>query len=391
MKNMRNALPDIFPSIGPATRLVLFTDIVEPVVLPTEADWVNELDVIVDQGLAGIACRVMRSQSIAVPEAAGAVLERAQFASQITSTRTLQCSSEGLSHLRGTGIPFVITKGAGIALLGNSMTDRAFIDVDVVVPPERFTEALIALRSLGYAERPLTMQPWDSFNRLCREAINLRNGDGGSIDLHHRVSPWYWSQDLSFEILAQGAASTTVSGVDLPLVSPVHNLLVAALHIVSDKSRPGQTFRAWRDLLILIDRCAVVDVVDAASNAGLVAWLYWIIGCLPTEVRPAELWEELSRLDTRLRGSSRLRMLMPPRIGTRHPIGQIFRLPLGAAAIFVAGSIVPSPRYLRIRYPNQNHRYVAWWRDSANSFSSEAMDSARPPEYRHHPPVLGSG
>ena len=54
-------LPNIFPDIGPATSLVLFADIAEPDMPTTEDDWINELNVIVTQGLAGTACRILRS------------------------------------------------------------------------------------------------------------------------------------------------------------------------------------------------------------------------------------------------------------------------------------------------------------------------------------------
>ena len=319
-----------------------------------------------------------KERSIPLPAHAIAILQQAQFDGQVTAMGVVKRSATGLAQLRKASIPFVVTKGPGIAILGRSVSDRPFVDVDVVVPPARFFEALRLLRSIGYTERTVTTQTWDSFNRYCREAINLRNKGGGSIDLHHCVSPWYWSKRLTFDLLQLDARLTTVYGEDLPLVSPVHNLLVAALHIVSDKSRPGQTLRAWRDFLILVDRCPVDEVVYSASKTRLIPWLRWIVGCLPPSVQPTELLSELENFNQQMKGRTRLRMLMPPRIGSRHPIGQVFRLPIANAALYASGTMIPSPAYLRIRYPSENQRYMSWWQEAVHSFTDEAIASARP-------------
>jgi hypothetical protein len=157
-----------------------------------------------------------------------------------------------------------VTKGPGIALEGATVADRAYIDLDVLVEPVHFNAARCALSSVGYKEEIRSVQPWRSFDQYCREAINLRTEGGGSIDLHHRVAPWYWSTGLSRNLLRAAVRPTDVFGLQLPLVSAEHNLLVAALH--SDKNHTGQTYRAWRDLLVLARRCCVDSVVKQLAK-----------------------------------------------------------------------------------------------------------------------------
>jgi hypothetical protein len=220
------------------------------------------------------------------------------------------------------------------------------------------------------------MQPWTSFDRYCREAVNLRTENGGSIDLHHRISPWCWSGGLSFDVLNSAATVKNVFGVSLPLASSEHNLLVSALHVVSDRSRPGQSYRIWRDLLVLASSCPPSVVIAAARQTGTSAWLRWILGCLPIEVQPKELLGLLDGDRRQIEKRLRLRMLLPPRFGSQHHFGQIFRLPVSHAALFTAGTLVPSPMFLRLRYPDDKYRYLKWWRVSQNSYRQEKLDHA---------------
>jgi hypothetical protein len=303
-------------------------------------------------------------------------LQKANFDDMASTITMVKQSKAGVGALLSAGIPFVVTKGPGIAVEGVSISDRPYTDIDLIVDPSRFVKARSVLNSSGYTEHSRSVQAWDCFNRFCREAINLRTEDGGSIDLHHRVSPWYWSTGLTLDVLKSTEQAADVFGVRLPIVSLQHNLLVSALHVVSDKSRPGQTYRAWRDLLVLASGCPVDAVIDTASESGLSAWLTWILGCLPAEVQPVELLDRLVGRQRRLNGNWRLRMSLPPRFGSQHLLGQIFRLPVPHASLFTAGMLVPSPGYLRLRYPDETHRYLTWWRASLNSLGQEARDQA---------------
>jgi hypothetical protein len=175
----------------------------------------------------------------------------------------------------------------------------------------------------------------------------------------------------------ESAQIADVFGVELPLASAPLNLMVAALHVVSDRGRPGQTFKVWRDLLVLTQSCSIDSVVECARKTRLTEWLRWILGNFPVQLQPTVLIEALSRDPQRSHGQARLRSLLPPRIGAQHPIfGRMIRIPLPQAAVFTAGMLVPSPSYLRLRYPDSMHRYLKWWRESPQNFRAEPITQA---------------
>jgi hypothetical protein len=364
--------------MGPATRFVLFSDFCHSGEKPTIDDWRMEYGTLIEQGLAGLATRVIHLHSVSVPDGITRQLQDARFNDMKSTVTAVTRSQPGIECLTREHIPFVITKGPGIALQGESLSDRPYMDLDVLVDPHDFNKARDRLALLGYTENGATMPAWDVFNRSCREAINLRSPTGGSIDLHHRVSPWLWSGSIRLADVKTTARSVDVFGVRLPLISPEHNLLVAALHVVSDKSQPGQTYRVWRDLLVLEKASSSELVVQAAKRAGLCAGLAWLLGCFPAELRPHELLDQLAAEHEHVARRWRLRMLLPPRFGSRHQLGQIFRLPVPNAILFTVGMMLPSPEFLRQLYPDADHRYLTWWGSAPKKFTQESSRHAEP-------------
>jgi hypothetical protein len=371
-----SGLPNIFPKLSTAMRCILLADFEEPQAEIAAGEWLADYETVIRHGLAGVAVRVIRENSFVVPPSVVDKLEKSQFEDMVHTSAIVLRSQTGIDALRSVDIPFVVTKGPGIARQGTALADRPYIDLDVVVDPKRFTEARRVLSSVGYSVESRSIQPWTAFDRYCQEATNLRTPEGGSIDLHHRVAPWYWSGGLTLDYLASAAETAKVFGVQLPLASPEHNLLVAALHVVSDKARPGQTLRAWRDLLVLARRCSTDSVVEAAEATELGAWILWILQCLPVEVQPIELVDGLQQKRHQIAGQWRLRMLLPPRLGSRHVLGLALRLPLKHAAIYGVGVMLPSPTFLRYRYPDESHRYLTWWRSALGNLISKIRRQA---------------
>jgi hypothetical protein len=351
-------------------RFVLFSDFLPEHPPTNEHAWRSEADLLVREGLAGVAVRLYRDYSLNLPADVLEILEHAQFNDMAATTAMVSRSQGGIQALRKAGIPFVITKGPGIAMLAPSISDRPFTDLDLVVEPSRFADAMGTLTASGYREDRLSVQPWESFNRFCREAVNLRTLEGGSIDLHHRIAPWYWSSGLTFDLLEDAASPIDVFGIPLPLISPEQNLLVSALHIVSDKGRPGQSTRVWRDFLLLARNCNLDLALEIASGAGLCGWLSWILKCLPLEFRPEELSSKLLKYNQTIKGRLRLKLLLPPRLGSEHTVGQMYRLPVPNAALFAAGMTIPSPTFLNLRYPDSPHPYLTWWDQSLKHFNT---------------------
>jgi hypothetical protein len=293
-------------------------------------------------------------------------MRNASFDAVALTMSVVKQSQAGVEALSSANIPFVVTKGPGIASCSKSISDRPFVDLDVLVDPSHFNRSRRVLSSCGYSERRAAIQPWTWFARYAMEAINMRTSDGGSIDLHHHIPPWNWSRALGSTVLDDGARNHDVFGLRLPLVDAEYNLLVAALHVVSDQSRPGQTLRVWRDLLVLSSWCSSESVTAMATSCELTAWLAWILRCLPEDVQPLDLLRVLEAADDAFKSRWRLHMLLKC---APHPaVGSVFRIPALNAVPYVGGSLVPSRSYMRIQYPGEDHPYLTRWRNFPQQF-----------------------
>jgi hypothetical protein len=364
----------LFAGAGPVARAVVLHDFVVEGKAPNPELWAAECRVLGEQRLAATARRFAHDRNIDIPAKVDSFLLDAEFAWAAITIDSVESSAPALGALRAKGIEFAITKGPGIARFHHRFQERPYSDLDVIVRPRDFRAAHHVLRRIGFAEEPKNRQPWPVFNRHCREAINLRTGGGGSLDLHHRIPPWYWGTLLDADRLLAEAATETVLGVPLPCVSPRHNLLISALHIFSDRNRPGQSLLVWRDLLTMVSVCPPEDIVAEALEVGLAGWLRWILGSLPLDSRAGALLHVLDGAGGAVRGRRRLAMLMPPALGSRHLVGQALRLPVPNGALYLAGTVVPSPRFLRERFPTERHRYRRWWHETSHRFDQAWND-----------------
>jgi len=262
------SLPDLrIPCMGALTRATLLYDYDQAPLDHTAINWDLEIDVLASQRLAGVAQRVLRDRGIDPPPHIEDQLRNANFYwSQVTLAVTAMALHD-LRSLTDHRIPFVVTKGPGIASIAKRFIERPYADIDIMVDDNDFSRARATLATIGYVEEDKDMVPRPSLDVTCREAVNLHSPSGGSIDIHHRIPPWYWATKIGFGDLMSGSLHVTVAGgATLPCVSFADNLLISALHIISDKNKPGATLMAWRDFLMLAH---ATDPGEALVRAAL--------------------------------------------------------------------------------------------------------------------------
>lgn len=353
----RRTLPSLLPSLGPATRYAMFADVGGSECLPTAQDWRRDLPVITSQRLAGAALRSGASRN--VPGDVLTALRDSSFASTEIAALTSRRSAPALLALQSAGIPFLIIKGPSLSEREGGLGSRPYSDIDVLVRVTEFRRALDVLAAEGFSEDAESRPPREYFNYLCREAVNLRDSRGGSVDLHHRVSPWLWSSRLTLDELMRWAAPGNVAGVHAPFASDIDNLLIGALHIVSDQGAPGASLRTWRDVALLWERLDKDEVLRRAEYCLLTAWLAWILGSLPLgTVNLAPLDGKVPRP---IHAKVRLRMLLWLGGPSGRHVGLIFRLPLRGAIAYAAGMVVPNKEFLRRRGITSRVPHVSWW------------------------------
>ncbi|MGQ0432031.1 MAG: nucleotidyltransferase family protein [Microthrixaceae bacterium] len=363
-------LTSLFPALGAATAATLLLDFA-PTVSPPTGDWREELPHIVDQRLAATALRLIRERALPVDPDVLTALQESAFGWAVHMQTITVAGAEALDLLERERIPFVVTKGPTIARLYASVMERPFIDLDVLVHPNAFGRAVRALKAEGYFEPTETQMPWPFLDRHGREAVNLVHPRGGSIDLHHHLPPWRWSGSLA-QLVLDGPDHMTAFGVGMPAASIEHDLLIAALHVVSDKNQPGRSLLPWRDLLVLARACDVDRVVEQAASAGLTNWLRSILGALPAPAQPLELMTALSAGSGggSPQSDRHLRHLLRGHGGGHIFFSQPLRLPALNAAGWLAGMALPSPSFLRQQMPSAPHPYRAWYATGLRSMVS---------------------
>jgi hypothetical protein len=317
-----------------------------------------ELRRVAAQRLAGVALG-LRITDGAGTTAAVDSLRVASFAAAARTVQILDASLPAVLELQAAGVAYAVVKGPGLSRISGGLGQRPFTDLDIVVKPAQLDVARRLLERHGYSgEGPLG---WPSMERVCGEAVNLRHDEGGAIDLHQRIPPWLWTRRLDAERIIEQSVPHEVGGRRIAVACDVHNLLISALHIVSDKNRPGANLMAWRDVLASARVCPPEAVASEAARAGLDGWLLWILDQLPKTVRPHELVDALTvRRRPRVAAPRRLRYLLAP--SEKAPLAHVaLRLPAWRGTLFLAGMAVPSRAFVRAKSPEARHPYFAWW------------------------------
>ncbi len=351
----------LLPLLSPAIDAVLFDDFRLPQARSALACTDADVTVLIRQRLAAVALRLANVGRLCLQQHQLHTVRQASFDQYTRALEIVQASAPGLNALREAGIALVLTKGPGIALSCHNPLERPFGDLDVIVHPHDFRRAVTILAQCGYSLDRAKLPPWPWFYTTCQEAVNLHCDDGGSIDVHHHIPPWLWARYIHPKALLADSHDVSFCGYQVPLVGPSHNLLISSLHIVSDRNRPGETLMAWRDLLVLASACDPAEVLTLSERYHLTGWLRWIMAQLPPDVRPEGIWVALSHSRGAVAHRVRLSLLSPPAVGSRHMIGQAFRLPAKNAICYLAGMVVPSRHFLASHFPSTRNRYRTWW------------------------------
>jgi hypothetical protein len=350
----------LFPVIGPWTNAALWSGLYEVAVPTTPIE--AELGPIAQQRLTPLLLRYLRRHVPDMVEQLPGEVSRHAFDLTAVSSLVVVKGSEVSTTLQAAGIPNVAVKGPTIAATYPSWQDRPFADLDLYVSVDQFREAVALCQSRGMVEDDVNRQPRQWIDWTCREALNLVGGSGVSIDLHHHVPPWFWGRDLRGTDLISRGKPFEMLGHTLTGAPPEDNLLIAALHVVSDKNAPGATLMIWRDLAQLSLTVDVDVVVRRASDVGLAGWLLGVLQQLPAKVQPSDLVRALRTVPLRLRGRRRLELVLSDRLSPAGVVAtQSLRLPAWRAAAFTAGMLFPSRDFLDKSLPDARYRRIEWW------------------------------
>lgn len=351
-------LRTLYPDLGPWSTAALWHGrCAYPV--PT-ASPEPELQIIHQQRLAALLLRYVREAGVNLDGEITRFLQRSSMQWMSLTTAALQQADEVLSRLEAVGTRTAISKGPGVARWYPALDCRPYSDVDILVSPDRFRDAVTALEVVGWREEDRNIQPRNYMRWHCREGLNLRIPSGGSVDIHHRVPPWIWSIALNQEELIRRALPVEAAGRQLACLASADNALVAALHLVSDQNRPGLSLRAWRDLAEAVSHTPIDDLVTAAAEAQLAGWLRALLLALPEPCRPFAAIAALP--DQPLPHPLRLNLLLSGRLNRLGLLAtQTLRLPWPNAMLFTVGLAWPSRSFVRRKFKGDPHPYRRWF------------------------------
>ena len=162
------------------------------------------------------------------------------------------------------GVPFRATKGPAFAHLDYGDTAlRSFGDIDLILPTERWDDAVATLADAGYARLSPELRP--GFDRQFGKGATLASPDGLELDLHRSFAVGRFGLTVPSHELFEGPDVLHLAGRDIPTLGPALRFLHACYHAALGGF---QGVRALRDVaqLILVTEVDWRAAVDAARR-----------------------------------------------------------------------------------------------------------------------------
>jgi hypothetical protein len=337
--------------IGPWARCVLAYP--WQVTTPPAASLDPELDHLVRSRLAARTAAYLKAAGVPLDDDHRRRLRAGAFAAARLAAAARAGGHRALEVLADGGVDALVVKGPGIAARYQRPAWRPYSDLDLLVRPREFRRAARLLAAAGWHAD--TVAPRAYFARRCAEGVNLSRSGQDRVDLHHHVPPWVWGSQLDFDWL--WARSEPVDGGEYSFrcAGTVDNLLISALHVISDRSAPGASLMAWQDLAELARAVDPSALRDAARSRRLDGWLRELAAALP-----APLGDPLAAAVEAVGAAAepvgavphrhRLRLLLDRERVRRHPsLEWLARLPVSSWPALVAGILVPSADFRAAR------------------------------------------
>jgi hypothetical protein len=186
---------------------------------------------------------------------------------------------EAANVLAAQGIPVMPLKGVLLqqwVYAGRNQGARLISDVDVLVPPERFTEAHALLHDAGFTQAHWEGGGWQVALR--------RPGDVLCLDLHRRLSRTARGGLTAERLLARATRNKTLFGVEVLVPRHedlfAHLVLHASLHFLNrGQLHHGEDFGAVPTALHL----EAASCADVLHEHGLERHALLVLSLLPEE------------------------------------------------------------------------------------------------------------
>jgi hypothetical protein len=176
--------------------------------------------------LPALADRALVSGRASLDAETAALLRDALQETAVYNARLLAELARCVSTLQAAGIPSVALKG--VVLLARHYprpSMRHTVDLDVLVGPARFRDAVACLRAAGYSDDPYhattlvgdgrtIAAAWPENHHTCPP---LKGPSGATLDLHHEVPATFYAASGGFTGLLARSKPVSVQGVTIQM------------------------------------------------------------------------------------------------------------------------------------------------------------------------------
>ncbi|MFA5787054.1 MAG: nucleotidyltransferase family protein [Actinomycetota bacterium] len=219
---------------------------------------------IVPTGVALLAVKRLEQSGRRLPKE---LLDAARFDAALTlrSEAALGRAAEALR-----AIPVLVLKGSSFRPFWPDQA-RRFIDLDLLVHPDRFDQALGHLAKAGFSlpgpRAPMAgvrWKRWESLARRVPHAVTVYGPGGCAVDVHRTLPPAAFGRLVPFGRLAE--AAEPLDTLPLRALGMTHRVLSAALHCLNHG--PANPM-PWLDLAFLLPHVSPTALIKEARFLGL--------------------------------------------------------------------------------------------------------------------------
>lgn len=161
------------------------------------------------------------------------------------------------------GIPAILLKGPAISQWLYAPGDRAYVDIDLLIPPALVERAGETLRTIGYSRR-IDVAATDLSHDRATYAFGWRHPRGILVEIHQTLVGVSARPEHAWYLLSQSPTTVSVAGRDVPALGIPARLLHLALH-AAQNGRGGR--KSLEDLRRGIELVEVTRWMEASRLA----------------------------------------------------------------------------------------------------------------------------
>jgi hypothetical protein len=245
--------------------------------------------------------------------------------------------------LERAGVPHLFLKGPSIADWLYEEGERRFIDVDVLVPPDRLVDAVVALREHHY----LDTKAGTAAGEVADHSRTLRRADGTGceVDVHDRFPGMEADASAAWELLSSSVEKIQVAHRMIPVPDAPRRLLLTSLHTARDGRASS---RVVRDIERAIDRASRQEWVAAGRLSEAAGAAHVMRAGLEVSPKGAALADEL-QLPRNVPASWRL--AADSAWGPALQLARLREAPLRRRLRIVLREVWPTPAFMHLWDP----------------------------------------